>query len=122
MRYKETSTITISEDNVDSPKKIRFQDIDSGSYDDTVLTKALVDSVQSYAVGTTVINLGSLTAIKYIYVKPTGSNLNLIIDGSLTPVTVLADKPTRMWVNATSLSIVNGGSTAVDATVVVAGT
>jgi len=115
MRLLEKIQATLSEDNVNDPKLIRF----SQTYEsvDLTLLKECLQRVETFPIGTHSIGFGNIAQGRWFHIKP---NLDMGISiNSGTVLTLRANKATSMWVNFTSLDLVVSAPTVV--TLLVAG-
>ena len=103
MRYSEKTRILLSADTLNEPKQIRFDE----SFEDVdVLTlKESVLRQEEFPIGTHIISLGNIALAKLLIIKPT-NDLEILVNGSVTPIKCLAGKHTKLWAEVTSLSIV----------------
>lgn len=102
MRLQEKATIILSDDASNDPKQIRFRqefdDIDS------LLLKESITRQEKFPIGSAVINMGNIAQGRFLVIKPAKA-LQLKLNGSLTLLTVRANKFTKMWIDFTSVEI-----------------
>lgn len=101
MRIYEETLIKISADEISAPKEIRFQ-TDSTTEDTSTFNEIqTLDAI--FPVGTTVVSMGSIAAAKFLYIKPT-LTCTAVISGE--QLVLRAGKENKMWVDFTTLSII----------------
>lgn len=103
MRFSEKARIQISADTLNEPKLIRFDE--SFEDVDVLAIKEVVTRQEEFPVGTHSISLGNIALAKLLIVKPE-NDLEILVNGSVTPLKCLAGKRTKIWAEVTSLSIV----------------
>lgn len=104
MRIFEKTTFTLSTDDVSDPQNILLKSIKETA-DITSCTKAISGS-STFAVSTThTINLGDITAAKFLYIKPT-LDVVAVIGGQ--SITFRAGKESFLWADYTTLQFTVG--------------
>jgi len=116
MKYFKTSEIILSEDTASVPKQIRFKECEEVV--DLNLLKEGGGDTKSYPIGTAVIDMGQIAEGRWLYVKAS-EDIDLIIDGSATPLKLIKDKPVDMWHKFTSVSVTTTAVTRI--TIAIAG-
>ena len=114
MRISTSLVMTLSNDVSTTPKSVRFSELLS-DIDITSLTESVTRD-ESWPIGTSVINMSSIAAGKFIYFKADQAS-TLIING--VSVNILANKPNILWCSFTSVSLTFAAIT--KATLVIAG-
>lgn len=107
MKFLETSTITISQDSVQSPTQIRFSDTISDTDTASILKSVTIQT--EFPAGTHAIDLGQITTGKLLLIKPT-ANMTMNLDAADTDYTLKAGKMSKLWADFTSLSITVSGA------------
>ena len=102
MRFLENTKILISEDTKNDPKLIRFAE----SFEDIDLTtlKEISLRQETFPVGTHTISLGNIALAKFLIVKP-DMDLEINVNGSITPLKLKGEKFSKLWAEVTSLTI-----------------
>lgn len=104
MRILEKTTFTLSVDDVSEPVNILLKSVKETA-DTTSCTKAISGS-STFAISTThTINLGDITAAKFLYIKPT-LDVTAIIGGE--SIAFRAGKESFLWADFTTLQFVVG--------------
>ena len=115
MRYYRKREIILSEDTLTEPKEIRFQ-----QEDDEIDLETLIDgggNTKTYPTGTHSIDLSEITLGKWLYIKA-DKEITISIDAG-PALTLIAGKPSEMWLEFASLSIVTTEDTRI--TIAIAG-
>jgi len=102
MRILEKVQATLSEDDVNDPKQIRFSQI----YENVDLTqlKECLQRVESFPIGSHSIGMGNIAQGRWLFLKA-DKDIGVSINSG-TVLTLRAGKATMMWVNFTSLDLV----------------
>lgn len=101
MKLKTTLELVLSVDNATTPTQIRFSEDLTDS--ETTLISESITRNESFPIGTNIINMGTIAAGKFLYLK-SNQALDLDIDGEV--LSVLANKPIMLWVDFAAISLI----------------
>lgn len=116
--------IVISDDLGNDPRQIRYSEetevIDVTNYTET-LTRQQIFNVGNHTIDLSSFASGKLLIIKSkLPVSPAAGTVSILLNGSLTSITLENGKTTKIWANITSLDLVVA-TDPVELTIVVAG-
>jgi len=104
MRYQRNSSLTVSEDDSNIPKQLRFSEIDQEVLDTTILKEAGGNSIDLPESTTDwEIPMGAIGSGKWFYLFSSVEITLKIDDGPAR--TLAAGKPNECWMEYTSLKI-----------------
>ena len=109
MRYFKKIELVVSEDNVTSPKKIRFQDKIESEIDTTLIVD-LDPHIETFGVGVFSINISSFTTVNWFYFTA-DKDITIKFNGNSTAIIFTADKENEMWAQITAIEITTTEST-----------
>lgn len=116
MRYWKSSETILSEDTANQPKDIRFSKDEE--IVDLVTLKDGGGETKTYQAGTHVIDMGQISEGRWAYIK-SDKEIDAVIDGSATPLTLIPNKPTELWAKFSSISLITTEATRI--TIAIAG-
>lgn len=105
MRVYQSSKIVISKDNATNPQEIRFSS--TKEVIDTTTVGESHDASGIYAVGTTVVPMGTIAAGELLIITP-AADCDILVDGTES-VSLKAGKQSVLWIDFTALSVVVTG-------------
>lgn len=107
MQLKDIYTIKLSEDTGDSPVEIAFSTV-KDIVDTTSVTKS-AQIHETFAIGTTSIDVSIFNSIKFLFVRP-ANDVVVTIDGE--DLTLKGGKDSKLWLaDSSTISLTVAGAT-----------
>ena len=104
MRYSKTQTLTVSEDDSDQPKQIRFQELSQLTVDTKLLAETKTGDINLPAATTFDIPFGAIGKAQWFYIR-SNKPFSIQIDSG-PELKMKENKPNEMWVELQKLEVI----------------